>query len=154
VRQSREAQIDKTHEAVRRRLTHEINYWDGEAHRYKAQEKAGKRNARLNWQQAQQRADRLYERLQQRERELAEERQLSASPPVIVGRALVAPMGLLLGERTPQALLDRRITEQIAMQAVMQAEIAMGHSPRDVSAEKRGYDIESQDAAGGRLRFI
>ena len=154
VRARREALIDKTHEAVRRRLTHEINYWDQEARRYKEQEKAGKRNARLNWQQAQGRADRLYERLQRRERELEEERQLSTSPPAIVGRALIAPIGLLLGERTPQELLDRRITEQIAMQAVMQAEINLGNQPRDVSAQNLGYDIESRDGRTGKLRFI
>ncbi|MEZ4835687.1 MAG: hypothetical protein R2873_27450 [Caldilineaceae bacterium] len=35
----------------------------------------------------------------------------------------------------------------------MQAEIAQGHHPTDVSAEKRGYDIESLDVHSGRLRF-
>lgn len=49
---------------------------------------------------------------------------------------------------------DRRITEQTAMQAVMETEIRLGHSPRDVSADNLGYDIESRDGETGLLRFI
>src|SRR5690606_4435285 len=78
---------------------------------------------------------------------------ISATPPVIVGRALVVPVGMLL-DRVPQDILDTRITEQIAMRAVMHAEQALGHSPKDVSADKRGYDIESHDPQRGHLRFI
>ncbi|MEZ4619247.1 MAG: DUF3883 domain-containing protein [Caldilineaceae bacterium] len=153
VRTRREALIDKTLQAVHQRLTKEINYWDRRALEFKAQEREGKRNAKLNWQQAQQRADRLQERLDRRKRELEEARQISAAPPVIVGRALIVPIGLLL-DAIPQLLLDRRITEQIAMQAVMAREIALGHHPRDVSADKLGYDIESRDGNTGLLRFL
>ena len=42
----------------------------------------------------------------------------------------------------------------IAMKAVMEAEEALGHSPRDVSEDKCGYDIESIDGQTKRLRFI
>jgi hypothetical protein len=50
--------------------------------------------------------------------------------------------------------LDTRITEDIAMQAVMGTEIALGNHPRDVSAGNLGYDIESLDPQTGRLRFV
>ena len=78
---------------------------------------------------------------------------------MLVGGALVVPAGLLLGPRTPPDLLHTRITEQIAMQAVMQAEIALGNHPTDVSAHNLGYDVESlspadQSPGDGRLRFI
>lgn len=43
--------------------------------------------------------------------------------------------------------------ERIAMDAVMEAERALGFEPRDVSAQKCGYDIESI-TGDGRLRFI
>src|SRR5690606_15600959 len=79
---------------------------------------------------------------------------ISAAPPVIVGGALIVPAGALLGDRTPPEMLDRRITEQIAMQAVMHAEIALGHEPKDVSAGNLGYDIESRERGTGRLRMI
>jgi hypothetical protein len=44
--------------------------------------------------------------------------------------------------------------ERLAMEAVMAAERALGHVPRDVSAEKKGWDIESRDMKSGHLRFI
>ena len=36
----------------------------------------------------------------------------------------------------------------------MQAERDLGNRPRDVSKEKRGYDIESEVPGTGRLRFL
>ncbi len=154
VRQRREAQVDKTRAAVHERLTKEINYWDKRAAELRQQEKEGKVNVKLNAGLAQQRADELAARLQRRMEELALERQISATPPVIVGGVIVLPLGLLLGERTPAELLDRRITEAIAMQAVLQAETRLGNHPRDVSRENLGYDIESLDPRTGRQRFI
>jgi hypothetical protein len=40
------------------------------------------------------------------------------------------------------------------MRAVINAEIALGNDPRDVSAQNLGYDIESRDGRTNRLRFI
>ena len=40
------------------------------------------------------------------------------------------------------------------MQAVMESERRLGFEPRDVSAEKCGYDIESRVPGTGKLRFI
>ena len=146
--------IDKIEAAVQERLTKEINYWDFRAADLRAQEQAGKPNAKLNSARAQERADRLSGRLKQRKAQLAQERQISAAPPVVIGGALIVPIGLLLGERTPADILDTRITEQIAMHAVIDAEIALGNDPRDVSAQNVGYDVESRDGRTGRLRFI
>jgi superfamily II DNA or RNA helicase len=154
VRARRIELIDKTEAAVQERLTKEINHWDARTAELRTQEQAGKPNARLNSRRAQERADQLAERLKQRKEQLAQERQISATPPVVVGGALIIPVGLLLGENTPAEILDRRITEQIAMRAVMDAEIALGNHPRDVSSQNLGYDIESHDGHSGRLRFI
>lgn len=109
---------------------------------------------RLNADLAQRRADELMARLERRKEELALERQISATPPVVIGGAVVIPARLLLGEQTPVELRDRRITEAIGMQAVMAAETALRNHPRDVSKENLGYDIESLDPRTGRLRFI
>ncbi len=157
VRDRRESRIDKTLAAVHERLTKEINYWDQQAAdlRRRLHESAQPRpGLRVNAERAQQRADALAERLEQRTAELERERKVSAAPPVIVGGALVVPVGLLLGERTPPELIDTGVTEAIAMQAVMEAEVALGHHPRDVSRENLGYDIESLHPKDGRLRFI
>ncbi len=159
VRARRLELIDKTEAAVQERLTKEINYWDLRAAELRAQEQAGRggmhsaRTAHLNSQRAQERADRLAERLKQRKAQLAQERQISAAPPLVVGGALIIPAGLIYQAPT-QELLDKRITEQIAMRAVMEAEIALGNHPRDVSSQNLGYDIESRDGQAGRLRFI
>jgi Domain of unknown function (DUF3883) len=40
------------------------------------------------------------------------------------------------------------------MEAVMSAERMLGNAPKDVSAEKKGWDIESRDPRLGHLRFI
>jgi len=154
VSQQRIELIDKTEAAVQERLTKEINYWDLRAADLRTSERAGKINARLNSQLAAQRADSLTERLKQRKIQLAQERQISATPPIVMGGALIVPIGLLLGDRTPAEIMDRRITEQIAMQAVMHTEIALGHDPHDVSAQNVGYDIESRDGHTGHMRFI
>jgi superfamily II DNA or RNA helicase len=157
VRERREALIDKTLAAVQERLTKEINYWDRRAAELRRQEQAGQPHKRLSASQAQGRADSLDARLDRRKEELALERQIAATPPLIVGGALVVPLGLLLelgGRPIPPELLDTRITEAVAMKAVMNAEISLGNHPRDVSKDNKGYDIESLDPMIGRLRFI
>jgi len=158
VRERREALIDKTLAAVHARLTKEINYWDGQAATYRHRLSESRGPQKLGWREqakrAQERADGLVARLEARTGELARARRISAAPPVVVGGALVAPVGLLLGARTPRELVDTRVTEAIAMQAVLRAEAALGHYPKDVSAHNLGYDIESLNPADGRLRFI
>lgn len=91
VRERTCAQVDKVRRAVEQRLSSEIQYWDGRAWELKEQEDAGKRNARLNSAQAQRRADELAERLERRRKQLEQQRQLSPTPPRIVGGALVLP---------------------------------------------------------------
>ena len=91
------------------------------------------------------------------------ERQITALPPVLKGAALVISKGLLsprlsLGAAEEAGFSEdpiaRAEVERLAMEAVMAAEIALGNLPKDVSAEKRGYDIESRDPLSGHLRFI
>ena len=161
IRQRREEQIDKTTAAVNDRLTKEISYWDNRAAILKAQETAGRPNARLNSQIARQRAEELLGRLERRLSELEQERKLSPLPPVVVGGVLVVPQGLLdrlAGQHEPpdkeQFAQETARVERIAMEAVMQAERQLGYLPRDVSAEKCGYDIESAIPGTGKLRFI
>jgi len=154
VRERREERIDRTLKAVHARLTKEINYWDRRASELRKREQAGKPVTRLNAEKAQQRADELQERLNARTQELELERQISASAPVVIGGALVIPAGLIYSEPELQGVLDRRITEKIAMRAVLETERALGNMPVDVSSENLGYDIESRDPRSGETRFI
>ena len=155
VRARQEERIAKTTAAVKDRLTKEINYWDHRANQLKDQELAGKRNDRLNSGLARQRADELQARLQRRMEELEQERRLSPLPPVVIGGALVVPIGLLArrkGETAAEGASPE--VERLAMEAVMAAERALGREPRDVAADKCGYDIESRVPDTGRLLFI
>ena len=49
---------------------------------------------------------------------------------------------------------SRAEVERLAMESVIAAERALGNEPRDVSAEKKGWDVESRDRRAGHLRFI
>jgi hypothetical protein len=151
--------------AVKDRLTKEITYWDHRANQLKDQELAGKVNAKINSGKARQRADELQARLQRRMAELELERQIYPLPPVAIGGSLVVPVGLLHkmlpssiqpGDAAADAVSAeaRKKMELLAMQMVMEAEKQLGNQPRDVSAEKCGYDIESKVEANGKLRFI
>ena len=162
VKRRRLAEIDKVEREVRARLNREINYWDARAARLREEERAGKEQ-RINATNAEATAQRLVERLHTRQAELDRERQISALPPVLRGAALVIPRGLLDARAAPQATpkatgfsedpAARAEVERSAMEAVMAAERHMGFDPRDVSAEKKGWDIESRTPAG-HLRFV
>jgi hypothetical protein len=165
VRERRIKLVDKTIKAVETRLTAEIQYWDFRAGVLKEKESAGKVNAKLNSQIASRRAEDLEARMKKRIAELEAEKIISAMPPVIVGGAVVIPRGLLdkllgrAGAFTADVLARREI-ERIAMKTVMEIEASLGYVPRDVSAVKIGYDVESfippelRRPDGAALRFI
>ncbi len=151
--------VARTEAAVKDRLTREINYWDRRAEQLKEQELAGKQ-PKLNSGKARQRADEMAERLKRRTAELAQERQLSPLPPLVVGGALVVPAGLLSSLRpepkptpgtTPE---DTTISERIAVDAVMAIERELGYEPSEMDHCNPGYDILSKDPIKQKLRFI
>ena len=138
VKTQRLEQIDKVEREVKARLTKEISYWDRRAQDLKERERAG-RDTRLPAAVAQDRADRLADRLQSRSAELQKERHIVPGPPQIKGGALIVPRGLLEKLRgraavSPDDGVDaeaRKRVELIAMQAVMAAERSLGREPRD-----------------------
>lgn len=164
VRARRLPEIDKVEQEVRARLKKEINYWDARAFELKEEELAGKKT-RINWQNAERRAEDLAERLKRRKLLIEQERFISAQPPRVRGGMVVIPKGLL-ERRMPKDITgakpngfsedpaSRREIELAAMKAVMEAERALGNAPIDVSAQKVGYDIASYDPKADHMRFI
>jgi hypothetical protein len=158
IRAVRLPQIDKVEREVRVRLKTEIDYCEARAEALRQQERAGKQT-RLSAENMRKRADDLEGRLQRRLDELARERWIAPKPPQLIGSALVVPAGLLRARETngePAILAEaaaRAEVERLAVEAVMQAERALGFVPVDVGDENRGYDIESRDASD-RLRLI
>lgn len=74
----------------------------------------------------------------------------------------MVPAGLLR-RRIPSVIASDEFTadaasraevERLAMEAVMAAERRLGFEPVDVSAENRGWDIESRRLDGGPLRLL
>lgn len=165
VKARKEQMLRKTAKAVKDRMTAEIQYWDYRAAELQQKEAAGKVNAKLNSQLAARRAEDLASRMQARLAEIEKERRISPMPPVVTGGALIIPKGLLhqlMGMAAPSfSAGDRQAVEYAAMDAVMQIEIGLGYLPKDVSASKCGYDIESaipdllrKQESGSTLRFI
>jgi len=162
VKARRLPEIAKVEQEVRSRLKKEINFWDNRAAELREDERAGKKT-RLNWQNAQRRAEDIADRLKRRLELLEKERFISSQPPRVRGGMVVVPRGLL-NERSiePASLpngfsedpVARREIELKAMDAVMMAERALGNEPCDVSAQKVGYDILSYNPQSQHLRFI
>ncbi|HPB76511.1 MAG TPA: DUF3883 domain-containing protein, partial [Chromatiaceae bacterium] len=159
VRTRRERAVDKTLAAVHERLVKEINFWSDRYIKLQDDLAAG-RDVRLTLENVRRTLDDLTARRESREKALLASRHLVSATPVILGGALVIPAGLL---RQRQGLapapdpwsadpVARARIEQRAMRAVLDAEIALGHEVRDVSADNCGWDVTSQPPArDGRL---
>ena len=162
VRDRKKVLLDKTESAVKERLTSEIQYWDFRANELREKESLGKRHAKLKPDQAARRAEELTARLEKRLSEIAQERKITAMPPVVVGGALIVPKGWFVQNGNAETNADaqsRAEIEKIAMHTVTAIEYELGYEPKDVSAEKCGYDIESLVPEklrdnGNCLRFI
>ncbi len=133
----RQRQADKQLAAVRERLVKEIQYWSDRAIRLDMDVRAGKQ-PRLQPENARRRAEELSARLKQRTAELQAMRHVASGTPNVIGGALVIPAGLLAQRSgVPHFSADaaaRARIERMAMQAVFDAEHALGHRTKDVSA--------------------
>lgn len=147
------AHVDKTLAAVHERLTNEIAYWSDRWMKLKEDQEAGK-DVRLNLDNIQRTINDLDGRLENRKKELQSMRHVTNGTPVVLGGALVVPIGLLRklrGEPAPDTATAtfsvdptaRSRIERIAMNAVRMAEEARGCRVVDVSAQKCGWDITS-----------
>ncbi|MCY4059436.1 MAG: helicase-related protein [Gammaproteobacteria bacterium] len=157
VRDRRLAWVGKTRAAVKERLTKEIAHWYHRAEQLRLQENAGKAGARLNSGEARRRAEDLEDRLRRRMEQLDREAQLSALPPVVIGGAVIVPMGLLAnvcGVAAPEKTADTQAAAARARAVVMKVERGLGFEPVDREFEHLGYDIESKVPGTGKLRFL
>jgi superfamily II DNA or RNA helicase len=158
VRLRTDTRVAKVRAAVRERLTKEIAYWDHRAAELRGQANAGKQ-PRMNPDRAQNRADELSVRLKARLADLDRAQQLSALPPVVVGGALIVPVGMLKGSRiettaTPPHMTHvTELVERRAVDAVLATEKNFGRKATEMSRMNPGFDIRSE-ASDGRVLFI
>ncbi|OYT73953.1 MAG: RNA helicase, partial [Chloracidobacterium sp. CP2_5A] len=127
VRARREKTVDKTLAAVRERLVKEISFWSDRYIKLQDDIAAGK-DARLQLENVRRTIDELTARRETREKELLAMRHVISATPVVLGGALVIPVGLLMQRKgLPGWSADadaRSRIERIAMQAVIDAERA------------------------------
>ena len=178
VKRERLERIAKAEREIKARMQREINHWSRRYEELKLKEQTDRwvqasfdelpppgeveqpqQIHRIGSFVAKQRAEALIGRLEKRLAQLQAEAQITAKVPNLKGGALVIPAGLLLGlqgQSDPEAVdaTARKRVELLAMNAVFEAEKALGRMPKDVSAQRGlGYDIESIDAHGN-LFFI
>ena len=159
VRTQKQTHLLKTEAAVKERMTKEIAYWDRRTEDLKAQEQSGKKNARLNSDEAKRKADEFQTRLKRRLGEIEREKKLSLLPPVILGGALIVPIGLIrkitgTAKHAHKATQNAQEIGARARDIIMDTERRLGNQPTDRETEKVGYDIESRIPGTDRLRFI
>lgn len=116
------------------------------ADRHQAREKV---DLALN--EAQKRLDELIERLEHRQKELAQEQQLTLANITRIGSALLLPYP---EEAVVRDLVPDAEVERIAMEVALRYEQERGWKPKDVSQENRGFDILSHDPDEKQVRFI
>ncbi len=138
------AQVDRIREAVRSRLVAAITYEQKRLVQLEQEAREG-RQPKVQPINARQNIEALSERLKAREEELEQMRHVVSKPPVVLGGILVIPQGLLNRETGQGAFCAdaglRRHIEQVAMKAVMEKEQSFGHTVKDVSADKCGWDV-------------
>jgi len=147
--------VEKTRRLVRERLQYEIRYWDRRAHEINEKEKSGK-SSKISAARADARAEDLAQRLNRRLADLDLEEAIAATPPRVAGAVLVIPQGWLDALIDPAAAAahakETTRIERIAVDAVLDIEHALGHTPQEQPHNNPGFDIESATPNG--LDFI
>ena len=145
------AHVDKTLAAVHERLTKEIAYWSDRWLKLSDDRAAGL-DVGPNIEKFQRTINDLEARLENRKKELQSMRHVTNGTPVVLGGALVVPIGLLRklrGEPASHAATfaadpaARARIEMLAMNAVRAAEEARGCHVVDVTRENCGWDFTS-----------
>ena len=157
MRKRKEELINKTLAAVKERLTKEISYWDHRAVTLKAQERRARTNARLN--SARPASGPTSCTRASRTDDANWSRNASSRPcrPSLIGGGAGGPCGPARPARWASGRNDADAfaretarVEQVAMQAVMAPNSGWATMPRDVSARRCGYDMESSIPGTGQ----
>lgn len=157
VAQRRIHHVEKTLSAVHERLSKEIAFWQDRWLKFKDDAEAGK-DVRLNLQNVERTLGDLQGRLDRRKKELQAMRHVVNGTPVVLGAALIVPIGLMSKLRGDEPVdpvaatfaadaAARSRIEQLAMAAVRQAEESRGCRVVDVSGAKCGWDLTSYPPA-------
>lgn len=157
VRARTETRVEKARRAVHARLTTAARYWAHRGQVAQEQVEAGKQ-VKMKPERLFEIADDLERRRVERLNDLDREARLAPAPPVIVGAALVVPVGLLEesdGDAAAPApdrrAVEVREVERRAVDAVLAAEERIGRDAEEMPPNNPGFDIRSRGADDGPL---
>ena len=137
------SQTENTTMTLRRQMLEKIDLWSRRYLDLRLQP-AGNRQQVMQEENAHSLAQALSQRLQTREDEATATLSVVTGTPTILGIAIIATPEFLPEDSEHSFCADaaaRERIERLAMQAVIEAERALGHMVHDVSAEKCGWDI-------------
>lgn len=146
-------QLDKLLAGVQASLTKAISFYSRKYAEFNAESKKpdAPSTAAANAEQMRRKVDELKSRLNTRQQEIADEKNLVSLAPAVQGGILVIPQGLVdktRGASAPSSFsvdaAARKKIETMAMDAVRAAEEKFGNTVIDVSADKCGWDLTSR----------
>ena len=148
--------VEKIKTQVNERLTKEIIFLSNKAQELREKEKRGETNLRVSSTKILQNIDELKKRLDDRLKQLDNQKTLRAGQSTIIGRVLVIPAGFFVKNGIKEAdysIDGRDEIEAAAMTTVLEQEKKLGRIPEDVTSQRLPYDIISRDNHGN-LKFI
>lgn len=155
VTSQRNAELQKTRDAVKSRLNAEINRLSGEALLAREKEDLGQK-VRESADSLVRKADELEARLVQRLESLDRQLRMAAKPPRVIASALVLPLAMVEGDIPPDApvhAVETKEVERRGVEAVLAAERNLGRSPVEQAFNNPGYDVLSTACDGSTLRI-
>lgn len=159
IKERRSKDISKIEHEIKTRLQSEMNFWWNRANEIKDSERQGK-TGKISSEKAKKRADEIANRLKKRLSEIEKEKKITSSSPNILSGILVIPKGMLIENNIGEAdsytvsIEQKKITEKIAMESIIDVEKKLGNHPEDVSNQNLGYDILSYSEKDDAYRFI
>ncbi len=162
VRLSTGLRVEKARRAVHARLTDAARYWANRARSAQERVDSGQK-VRVRPETLFERADELERRRVERLNELDREAQIAPAAPIVVGAALVIPVGMLAtlspgasdlsaSTEAPPHAVDRKVVERRAVDATLATEERLRGKPAtEMPPNNPGYDIRSSTPNGTPL---
>ncbi|MGN7246931.1 helicase-related protein [Janibacter anophelis] len=142
--------VARTQQAVRERLTSEVNRFDSEALAASQKEQLGQK-VKESSESLTRKARDLEVRLEKRLQQLEAQAHVRALPPKVVVQALAIPLAWVEGQlpvEAPVHAKETKAVERRAVEAVLAAERRLGRVPTEQDFNNKGFDISSQEPDG------
>ena len=151
----REAEISRTRDAVKQRLSQEINRLYTESMVAGDKESAGTKPKQSS-ESLNRKAGELEARLARRLGELDVQEHVRTKPPIVVTAALIVPLALIEGQPAEEVAMHAKETKAVerrGVEAVLSAEGTLGRHPEEQAFNNPGFDILSSVDGSDPIRI-